>query len=142
MMTLTPLRVSKPFLPVVTGIVRRTAPSRRTVSVCAATSTVLIMAEPMRKDVEAFRLVQMPGRVSMPAMSAVTFTVVPGAQYDAGRQTSWRASSQPQAPFTAGEVVTKTCFSMAACLSASTNPRNWTTTGMPTPTCPVPEGSR
>ena len=56
------------------------------------------MAEPTLKDVEALRLVQMPGRVSIPAMSAVTFTVVPGAQYVAGRHTSWRASSQPRSP--------------------------------------------
>ena len=141
-MTLVPRRVSKPFLPVVTGIVRIILPPRRTVMVCAFTSTVLIMAEPTLKVVEALRVVQMPGLVSTPAISAVTLTLVPGAQYSAGRQISCRASSQPQAPSTCGEVVTDTSFSMSSCLSSSTSPANCTTTGIPTPTSPLPDGSK
>src|SRR4051794_35691517 len=102
MMTLIPLRVRKPFLPVVTGIVRITVPSRRTVIVCFATSTVLICAGPTSKVVLTVRRPHTPGEVSTPPIAAVTDTLVPLGQYFSGRYcTSW-SFIQRQAPWTDG----------------------------------------
>ena len=57
----------------------------------------------------------MPLPASYPSMWAATLTLVPAAQYCAGRQCSELSENQCQAPATAGVVVTVSRLSKAAC---------------------------
>src|SRR6478752_6330738 len=136
--TLIPLRVSVllPGRPVLTFSVRSTLPFCVTVIRCVCVLTVLTIADPMLNVLCEPDDVQRSFLVSIPAMSASTVTFVPGFQYLAGRKISWRESSQPHWPVTAGEAVTLTRRSTSARLAVSTGLTNWITTGIPTPTTP------
>src|SRR4051812_15596682 len=118
MMTLIPPRVTKvgllSVLPVVTGITLITFPSRRTVSVSLATSTVLICAWPMVKLLVTVRRPHTPEESSTPPMAAVTLTLVPLGQYFSGRHCTSLELSQRQAPLTLGVDDTVSALSAAS----------------------------
>src|SRR5690349_7525190 len=128
MLTLMPERVSVsgPGRPALIGMVLMTWPPRVTVEV---------IDEPTVKLALSSLAIHLSGPVWTPVNGALMVTVVPGFQYVAGRHISWRLSSQPQAPFWAGLVVTLTSFSTWARSSGvATAESNWMLAGMPTPT--------
>src|SRR5689334_7180459 len=132
MMTLMPLRVAKPFLPVVTGIVRMTLPFFVTVSVCLLTSTVLMTADPIVKFfVDPVCLPHTPGASSTLPSDALTVTFVPVFQYSFGRHCTWDDENQRQPPSVAGVVVTDRPLSAAS--RFFTDFEKSTMIGMPTP---------
>src|SRR5688572_28798855 len=114
MITLTPLRVLKPCLPVVTGMTRSTFPFRRTVSVCLLMSTVLIIAEPTWNDVVRVPLPHTPGATSTLRSADVTVTLVPVFQYCFGRHWTCDEENQRQPPSVDGVAVTVSPLSAAA----------------------------
>src|SRR3954463_4120097 len=100
-------------------------------------STVLTIAEPTVKLVEASLPTYLPSPVWTPASGVDNVTWVPGFQKAAGRHISWRLSSQPHAPACRGELVPLTRFSTSARIAlVPTGESNCTITGMPTPTVP------
>jgi hypothetical protein len=96
------------------------------------TSTVLIWAGPTLKEEVTVRRPQTPEESSTPPMAAVTLTVVPLGQYDAGRHWTSVALIHRHAPLTAGLDVTVRAFSAASWYV--TGDAKVTTTGIPTPT--------
>src|SRR3954447_4091807 len=100
-------------------------------------STVLTIAEPTVKLVEASLPTYLPSPVWTPVRGVDNVTRVPGLQKAAGRHISCRLSSQPHEPRCRGEVVTLTRFSTSARIAlVITWESNCTITGMPTPTVP------
>ena len=85
-MTLMPLRVRNPSLPVVIGIWRITVPSCLTVIVCAAMSTVLTVALPTRKPTVRFSAPQTCLPACTPLRRTRRLTSVLPGQYFSGRQ--------------------------------------------------------
>ena len=85
MMTLMPLRVVKPLLPAVIGIVRASLPFIATVIVCFLTSILVTTDRPMAKSILRLAEPQMLAPALTPWVSMRTEILVPAGQYVFGR---------------------------------------------------------